>query len=98
MQKPLKQRLDGLVIYTCQLPYYSFGIRQVALTKRQTVLMASGEKALCDKIITTSGILLRSVKQTLALLMEDFRIDKEQLRSLDATAIDNWLEDAPKRK
>jgi hypothetical protein len=78
------------------LPYYSFGIRQVALTKRQTVLMASGEKALCDKIITTSGILLRSVKQTLALLMEDFRIDKEQLRSLDATAIDNWLEDAPK--
>lgn len=68
----------------------------MALTKRQTVLMASGEKALCDKIITTSGILLRSVKQTLALLMEDFRIDKEQLRSLDATAIDNWLEDAPK--
>ena len=70
------------------LPYYSFGIRQVELTKRQTVLMASGEKALCDKIITTSGILLRSVKQTLALLMEDFRIDKEQLRSLDATVID----------
>ena len=78
------------------LPYYSLGIRQVALTKRQTVLMASGEKALCDKIITTSGILLRSVKQTLALLKEDFRIDKEQLRSLDATVITTWLEVAPK--
>jgi hypothetical protein len=78
------------------LPYYSLGIRQVELTKRQTVLMASGEKALCDKIITTSGILLRSVKQTLALLKEDFRIDKEQLRSLDATVITNWLEVAPK--
>lgn len=78
------------------LPYYSFGIKQVALTKRQTVLMASMEKALCDKIIITSGVLLRSVKQTLALLMEDFRIDKEQLRSLDTTVISNWLEDAPK--
>jgi hypothetical protein len=78
------------------LPYYSFGIRQVALTKRQTVLMASKEKALCDKIITTSGVLLRSIKQTLALLIEDFRIDKSLLRSLDTTSIDNWLKDAPK--
>ncbi len=78
------------------LPYYSFGIKQVALTKKQTVMMASQEKALCDKIITTSGVLLRSVKQTLELLTEDFRIDKEMLRSLDATAISSWLKDAPK--
>ncbi len=78
------------------LPYYSFGIKQVALTKKQTVMMASQEKALCDKIITTSGVLLRSVKQTLELLTEDFRIDKEMLRSLDATAISGWLKDAPK--
>lgn len=42
------------------LPYYSFGIQQVELTKKQTVLMATPEKALCDKIIATSGIILRS--------------------------------------
>jgi hypothetical protein len=78
------------------LPYYSFGIKQIVLTKKQTVLMASQEKALCDKIITTSGVLLRSVKQTLELLMEDFRIDKEMLRNLDATAISGWAKDAPK--
>jgi predicted transcriptional regulator of viral defense system len=78
------------------LPYYSFGIKQVVLTKKQTVLMASPEKALCDKIITTSGVLLRSVKQTLELLMEDFRIDKAMLRNLDATAIGGWAKDAPK--
>ena len=58
--------------------------------------MASPEKALCDKIITTSGLLLRSVKQTVELLMEDLRIDKEMLRSLDATVISGWLKDAPK--
>ena len=79
-----------------RLPYYSFGIKQVVLTKRQTVLMASPEKALCDKIITTSGVLLRSTKQTSELLIEDFRIDKKMLRSLDANAISKWLKDAPK--
>lgn len=78
------------------LPYYSFGIKQVSLTKKQTVLIASSEKALCDKIITTSGILLRSVKQTMEMLIEDFRIDEGSLRKLDVTTISNWLKDAPK--
>ena len=58
--------------------------------------MASPEKALCDKIVTTSGVLLRSVKQTLELLIEDFRIDKQMLRNLDTTIISSWLKDAPK--
>ncbi|MCW3090494.1 MAG: hypothetical protein JWP81_1563 [Ferruginibacter sp.] len=78
------------------LPYYSFGIKQVQLTKKQTVLMASKEKALCDKIIATPGVLLRSVKQTLELLIEDFRIDENFLRNLDITVISSWLKDAPK--
>ena len=78
------------------LPYYSFGIKQVQLTSKQTVLMASQEKALCDKIITTSGVLLRSVKQTMEILIEDFRINESSLRKLDVTAISNWLKDAPK--
>lgn len=78
------------------LPYYSFGIKQVQLTNRQTVLIASPEKALCDKIITTSGVLLRSVKQTMEILIEDFRIDEGALRKLDITIISNWLRDAPK--
>lgn len=79
------------------LPYYSFGVKQVVLTKKQTVMMASPEKALCDKIITTSGVLLRSAKQTLELLIEDFRINKEMLRDLDTIAISGWLQDAPQK-
>ena len=78
------------------LPYYSFGIRQVQLTKKQTILMASTEKALCDKIIATPGVLLRSVKQTLELLIEDFRIDENYLRKLEVATISSWLKDAPK--
>src|SRR3990170_6604831 len=78
------------------LPYYSFGIKQVELTKKQTVLMASAEKALWDKIVTTPGVLLRSVKQTLELLIEDFRMDKNMLRNLNSSLIRSWLVEAPK--
>ena len=79
------------------LPYYSFGIKQVQLTKKQTVLMASKEKALCDKIIATPAVLLRSVKQTLELLLGDFRLDKNALRNLETATISSWLKSAPKK-
>jgi hypothetical protein len=78
------------------LPYYSFGIQQVQLTNKQTVLMASQEKALCDKIITTSGILLRSIRQTMELLIEDFRFEEHALRKFDTKTISSWISHAPK--
>ncbi|GAA4334820.1 hypothetical protein GCM10023184_29180 [Flaviaesturariibacter amylovorans] len=78
------------------LPYYAFGIRRVQLTPRQAVLMASPEKALCDKIILTSGVILRSVRQATDFLMEDLRIDEEQLRTLQHSEIHSWIPDAPK--
>ncbi|WP_152267385.1 hypothetical protein [Agriterribacter humi] len=78
------------------LPHYSFGIQQIQLTKKQTMLMASAEKALCDKIIATAGVLLRSVKQTLQLLIEDFRIDESALQKLETTTINSWLKMRPK--
>ena len=79
------------------LPYYSFGITIAALSPRQSVQMASPEKALCDKIITTSGVNLRSIKQTRDFLIEDLRIDEEQLETLDSQVIASWIEDTPKK-
>jgi hypothetical protein len=78
-------------------PYYSFGIRSVRLTEFQTALIASPEKAICDKIVLTSGILLRSVSQTMDFLIDDMRMDEEQLQNLDISTIQSWVEDAPKR-
>ncbi|NLR56985.1 hypothetical protein HGH93_02665 [Chitinophaga polysaccharea] len=49
--------------------------------------MAILEKAVCDKIITTSGVNLRSIKQTRGFLIEDLRIDEEQLEKLDSQVI-----------
>ncbi len=79
------------------LPYYAFGIQQLELTPRQHVLIATPEKALCDKIITTSGLVLRSVKQTKELLTDDLRIEKETLRTLNIKKIESWAPKAPKK-
>ena len=78
-------------------PYYSFGIRSVRLTEQQTALIASPEKAVCDKIVLTAGVILRSISQTMDFLIEDLRIDEEQLQTLDVSTIKTWVEDAPKR-
>ena len=79
------------------MPYYSFGIRSAPLTTRQVVLLASAEKAICDKIIMTAGVLLRSIKQTREFLVEDLRIDEEMLEKLNVTEIASWLKEAPKK-
>ena len=96
--KSYKTPLGRFRYFHAPLPYYSFGIKSVELTPRQVALIASPEKALCDKIITTSGILLRSSRQVREYIFEDLRIDEELLRKLDLGAISSWIEDAPKKR
>jgi hypothetical protein len=82
---------SGRFVYSrVDLPYYTFGIQRVKLSERQAVLIASPEKALCDKITTTSGIMLRSEKQTRALLLDDLRIGSEWLEKLSPDTIYRW--------
>jgi hypothetical protein len=78
-------------------PYYSFGIKSVKLTEKQVVMIASAEKAICDKIVFTSGVLLRSTKQAREFLVDDLRIDEESLRMLDIEQVKTWVDDSPKK-
>lgn len=78
------------------LPYYSFGIQRTELAFRQVALIASKEKALCDKIITTQRLKLRSVKQARDYIMEDLRISRDTLRELNTRVINDYLKAAPK--
>lgn len=78
-------------------PYYSFGIERIELAPNQVAMVASREKAICDKIITTAGINLRSRSQVLDFLTDDLRIDETDLASLNTGLITSWLPDAPKR-
>lgn len=78
-------------------PYYSFGIERVELAPNQYAMIASREKAICDQIITTAGINLRSPAQVLNYLIDDMRMDEEDLATLDISSIESWLPNAPKR-
>jgi hypothetical protein len=79
------------------LPYYSYGIQSAEIATNQVALLATPEKALCDRIINTSQLLLRSVKQTIDFLTEDLRIEKSSLQQLEAGAISRWIKTAPKK-
>ena len=78
------------------LPYYALGIQSIALTTSQHALIATPEKAVCDKIVTSHGLLLRSIQQTKSLLLENWRMDPALLNQLDIEKIESWIKDAPK--
>lgn len=77
-------------------PYYSFGLERIEVGVNQFVLIASKEKAVCDKIIATSGVNLRSQSQALDFLIDDMRIEEDALLALNTEVIERWVEDAPK--
>ncbi len=88
----------GSFTYTrLPLPYYSFGIRQVENSPDQYAMIATPEKALFDKIVTTAGVLLRSTASVKAYLLDGLRIDPDSLKELDTGAMKEWLPDAPKK-
>jgi hypothetical protein len=88
----------GVFTYThLPLPYYAFGIDRISLSGDQWAMMASPEKALCDKIVATSGIWLRSPAQASAYLLEDLRMDGSALKGLNTEMISSWLTAAPKK-
>jgi hypothetical protein len=79
------------------MAYYPLGIQSLHLTEKQTVLIASPEKSLCDKVITTVGVNLRSKKQAITFLVEDLRIDKDRLRELNLREMAKWFTVCPKK-
>ncbi len=89
----------GTFTYTrLPLPYYAFGIRSEKLANDQYAMVASAEKALCDKIVTTSGLLLRSKKAAKEFLLESMRMDEEVLRQLDTKEISTWIKGSLKEE
>jgi len=89
----------GLYSYTnLSLPYYAFGLATVSLSKDQQAIMATPEKALCDKIATTAGITLRSQSSARDYVFGNLRMEEEVLAKFDINALLSWLENAPKRE
>jgi hypothetical protein len=89
----------GLFTYThLPLPYYAFGLNMISLSADQWVTIASPEKALCDKIVSTHGLILRSVKNAYDYLLENMRMEADDLKRLNLKMLTEWLDDAPKKE
>lgn len=89
----------GTFTYTrLPLPYYSYGIRSMEIGPQQRIMIAQPEKALLDKIVTTSGVEFRSKSSVLSYLENDLRLDIDQLLRLDLNSLVEWISDAPKKQ
>lgn len=66
--------------------YYAIGIKQI-ITNDSSFLIATPEKALCDTIVNSVGLNLRSQKEALTYLEEDLRFDMDELKSLDISIL-----------
>ncbi|GHT12780.1 hypothetical protein FACS189415_2920 [Bacteroidia bacterium] len=73
-------------------PYYPIGVRQEIIDNSYAFLIASPEKALCDKIVTTPNLRLQSVKAMREYLEDDLRIDFSVVESFDLEIIRQCIE------
>ena len=96
--RKFKTPLSNFTYTRLPLPYYAFGIRSEKLADDQYAMVASPEKALCDKIITTSGILLRSKKAATEFLLENMRMDEEILKQLNVKEMATWIKGSLKEE
>lgn len=67
--------------------YYAVGIKQV-IERESSYLIATPEKALCDTIVNTVGLNLRSQKEALVYLEEDLRFDVDRLAEMDVVLLE----------
>lgn len=76
---------------------YPLGTRLIELREGQLAQIATPEKALLDKVITTPALLFRSVKAASEFLLENMRMDEDQLKDFDTKQLNLWTEYAPKK-
>lgn len=78
--------------------YYPIGIRQMVFEEEYSFLIATPEKALCDLIISTSGLRIQSAKAMREYLFEDLRIDDEEHENWDLDILRACIEHGRKRR
>jgi hypothetical protein len=72
--------------------YYPVGVSQEIIDNAYAFLIASPEKALCDKIVTTPNLRLQSIKAMQEYLEEDLRIDFSAIQNIDLDIIRQCVE------
>lgn len=67
------------------------------MSDEQNVMIASTEKALFDKVVTTPGIILRSQKNAFDYLVQNLRINEDSMKKLNTRWMSEWVSEAPKK-
>jgi hypothetical protein len=78
------------------LELYTIGIDRVENADHTGYLMASPEKALCDKLLFTRNLNVRTVRGMRELLFDDLRVDEDSLVRFDPEVIRACMAAAPK--
>jgi predicted transcriptional regulator of viral defense system len=78
--------------------YFHIGIKQVIVENQYAFLIASPEKAICDLVITTSGLRFQSVKAAREYLLYDMRINMDEHENWDTSIIARCSEHGRKRR
>ena len=69
---------------------YALGL-VILSAKQGNFMMASVEKALCDKVFTTRGIKIGSKKSMLIFLEEDLRVDMDELVDFNLSIVEEYF-------
>ncbi|MDR1877393.1 MAG: hypothetical protein LBQ84_07200 [Flavobacteriaceae bacterium] len=77
--------------------YYPIGVSQEIIDNSYAFLIASPEKALCDKILTTPNLRIQSVKAMQEYLEEDLRIDFSVVRNFNLGILRQCVEVGKKK-
>jgi len=72
--------------------YFPIGIHQEIINNSYSFLIATPEKALCDKIIASKNIKIQSIKAMKEYLEEDLRFDMSALTTFKVTIIKKCIE------
>jgi len=78
--------------------YYCIGIKIEKIYENYSFLIASPEKALCDKIVFTHNLKLFSTKSIFNFLINDLRFEKESLFNLNTFTIEQCIATGIKNK
>lgn len=71
---------------------YPAGIEQGELSERETFLMATPAKALCDKILLTRQLRTTGRTTMRRFLLEDLRLDEDALAKLDIVVVRQYAD------
>ncbi|TAH09091.1 MAG: hypothetical protein EAZ13_01970 [Sphingobacteriia bacterium] len=94
--KSFNTKLGTFEYIHCKPQAFRIGLNQVRISASQTIIIATAEKALCDLIIQTPGINLRSNKQTLQFLEEDQRMNMDAIFKMQQSIIADCIKYCPK--